>query len=326
MIKRTRFVVNTDSIPYLDKYEQMFYNIFRKPTEELFMHTIQAKGILNARNGMNLYRGCQHGCIYCDARSKCYQIDHIFEDIAVKGNALELLEQALKSKRKKCMIGTGSMSDPYMPLESQLEMTRRALLLIARYGFGATVQTKSDLVVRDLDVLEQINRRTKAVVQMSLTCFDEELSRFLEPNVVNTQARVAALEKIQRTGVPSVVWMCPILPFLTDTEENIRGIVEACAGTGVKGIIQFGAGLTLREGNREYFYAKLDSRFPGLKERYIQTYGNAYEIPSPRQSQLMKLFHELCERYGIWHDNGRVFSYLSTFEDSRQAYQLSLFD
>jgi len=290
------------------------------------MHYIEAKGILNSRNGMNLYRGCQHGCIYCDARSKCYQIDHIFEDIAVKGNALELLEQALKSKRHKCMIGTGSMSDPYMPLEAELEMTRKVLLLIARYGFGATVLTKSDLVVRDLDVLEQINRRAKAVVQMSLTCFDEELSRFLEPNVVNTQARVLALEKIQRAGVPSVVWMCPILPYLTDTEENIRSIVEACAATGVKGIIQFGAGLTLREGNREYFYAKLDSRFPGLKERYIRSYGNAYELPSPRQPQLMALFHELCDRYGIWHDNGRVFSYLNTFEEANPTYQLSLFD
>ena len=290
------------------------------------MHYIEAKGILNSRNGMNLYRGCQHGCIYCDARSKCYQIDHIFEDIAVKGNALELLEQVLKSKRRPCMIGTGSMSDPYMPLEAQLEMTRRVLLLIARYGFGATVLTKSDLVVRDLDVLEQIHRRAKAVVQMSLTCFDEELSRFLEPNVVNTQARVEALEKIQKAGVPSVVWLCPILPFLTDTEENIRSIVEACAATGVRGIIQFGAGLTLREGNREYFYAKLDSRFPGLKERYIRTYGNAYELLSPEHPRLMALFHELCDRYGIWHDNDRVFSYISTFEEAQPTCQLSLFD
>ena len=290
------------------------------------MHYIQARGILNARNGMNYYRGCQHGCIYCDARSKCYRMEHIFEDIAVKENTLELLEAALKTKRKPCMIGTGSMSDPYMPLEKELELTRKVLLLLERYGFGATLLTKSDLVLRDLDVLQAINRRTKAVVQMSLTCFDEELSRFLEPNVVPTSRRVQVLEKFRDAGVPGVVWMCPILPFLTDTEENIRSIVEACAQTGVKGIIQFGAGLTLREGNREYFYARLDSRFPGLKERYIRTYGNAYELPSPREPELMTMFHDLCERYGIWHDNDRIFHYLSTLEEPDSMGQLSLFD
>ena len=289
------------------------------------MHYIQAKGILNARNGMNFYRGCQHGCIYCDARSKCYQMEHIFEDIAVKENTLELLEAALKSKRRPCMIGTGTMFDPYMPLEKELELTRKVLLLLERYGFGATVLTKSDLVLRDLDVLQAINSRTKAVVQMSLTCSDEALSRFLEPNVVPTSRRVQALEKLREAGIPGVVWMCPIVPFLTDTEENIRSIVESCARTGVKGIIQFGAGLTLREGNREYFYARLDSRFPGLKERYIRTYGNAYELPSPREPELMRLFHDLCERYGIWHDNERVLHYLSTLEERDSMSQLSFF-
>ena len=290
------------------------------------MHYIEARGILNSHNGMNIYRGCQHGCIYCDARSKCYQMEHIFEDIAVKGNALELLEQALKSKRQKCMVGTGSMSDPYMPLEAKLEMTRGALRLIDKYGFGVTLLTKSDLVVRDLDILESINRKSKAVVQMSLTCMDRELSRFLEPGVADTQDRIAVLEKVRRAGVNSVVWMCPILPYLTDTEENIRSIVEACAQTGVKGIIHFGAGLTLREGNREYFYDKLDRRFPGLKERYIRQDGNSYELLSPDHPRLMALFHELCDRYGIWHDNERVFHYLRSFEEADPAYQLSLFD
>ena len=289
------------------------------------MHFIQARGILNTRNGMNYYRGCQHGCIYCDARSKCYRMDHIFEDIAVKENTLELLEAVLKSKRKPCMIGTGSMSDPYMPLEKELELTRKVLLLLQRYGFGATLLTKSDLVLRDLDVLQAIHRRSKAVVQMSLTCFDEELSRFLEPNVVPTSRRVLTLEKLHEAGVPSVVWLCPVVPFLTDTEDNIRSIVESCARTGVKGIIQFGMGMTLREGNREYFYARLDSRFPGLRERYIRTYGNAYELPSPREAQLMQLFSELCERYGIWHDNDRIFHYLSTLEETDSMGQLSFF-
>jgi len=288
------------------------------------MHYVIAKGILNARNGMNIYRGCQHGCIYCDARSRCYQLNHVFEDIEVKENALELLEAALKSKRHPCMIGTGSMSDPYMPMEKKLEMTRGALLLIEKYGFGATLLTKSDLVLRDLNILQRINQKTKAVVQMSLTNCDEALERFLEPNVCATQRRIQTLKQIQAAGVPTVVWLCPVIPFLNDTQENIRGIVEACAETGVKGIIQFGMGLTLREGNREYFYAQLDKRYPGLKERYIRTYGNAYELPSPREAELLALFHQLCERYGIWHDNDRVFHYLSTLEEA-DSQQLCFF-
>ena len=279
------------------------------------MHRVQAKGILSARNGMNLYRGCQHGCIYCDARSRCYQMDHVFEDIEVKENAIELLEAALKSKRKLCMIGTGAMTDPYIPLESRLRLTRQALELIERYGFGVTVLTKSDRILRDLDVLQRINDRTKAVVQMTLTTCDENLCRILEPNVSTTRARVAALKQFQAAGIPTVVWLCPVLPFLNDTPENIRGILDACIDAGVKGIINFGMGMTLREGNREYFYMQLDRHFPGLKERYIRTYGNAYDISSPRQEELLRLFHDTCEAYGIWHDNGQIFTYMNTFEE-----------
>ena len=280
------------------------------------MHCVKAKGILNSRNGMNIYRGCQHGCIYCDARSQCYQMNHVFEDVEVKENALELLEEALKSKRHPCMIGTGSMSDPYMPLEAKLKMTRGTLELIEKYGFGATLLTKSNLVLRDLDILQRINCKTKAVVQMSLTNCDEALERFLEPNVCSTRRRIAALRQFQAAGIPTVVWLCPVIPFLNDTEENIRFLVEACAEAGVKGIIQYGIGLTLRSGNREYFYAHLDKHYPGLKERYIRTYGNAYELPSPREGELLPLFHELCEHYGILHDNDRVFHYLSTLEET----------
>lgn len=289
------------------------------------MHYEKVKGILSARNGMNLYRGCQHGCIYCDARSRCYQINHIFEDIAVKENAPELLEAALKAKRKPCMIGTGSMSDPYIPLEMELRMTRRCLELIEKYGFGVTMLTKSDRILRDLDILQRINSRTKAVVQMTLTTMDENLCRIVEPNVATTQHRVAALKAFRDAGIPTVVWLCPILPFLNDTEENIRGILNCCADAGVKGIIQFGMGLTLREGNREYYYEKLDKHFPGLKARYIQTYGNAYELPSPRAGALDRVFHETCEKYGLWHDNDRIFRYLGTFEEKEQVTQLSLF-
>ena len=289
------------------------------------MHYITAKGILSARNGMNLYRGCQHGCIYCDSRSRCYQMDHAFEDIAVKENALELLESALKSRRRPCMIGTGAMTDPYMPLERQLGLTRKALELIGHYGFGATVLTKSPDILGDLDVLEAINRKTKAVVQMTLTTADDTLCRILEPNVAPTSDRLAALHQLHSRGIPTVVWLCPILPFINDTQENIRTLVEACAEAGVKGIIQFGMGLTLREGNREYFYQALDQHFPGLKQQYIHTYGNAYNLPSPQEKVLLSLFHHLCDQAGIWHDNQRIFEYLNTFETKEQMEQLSLF-
>ena len=287
------------------------------------MHYVKVKGIISARNGMNLYRGCQHGCIYCDARSQCYQMNHKFEDIEVKENAIELLEAALKSKRRPCMIGTGAMSDPYIPLEMKLGMTRRALELIDKYGFGVAIQTKSDRILRDLDLLNRINDRTKAVVQMTLTTCDDNLCRMIEPQVSTTGERVAALKQFQAAGIPTVVWLCPILPFINDTEENIRGILDFCIDAGVKGIINFGMGLTLRDGDRECFYEQLDRKFPGLKERYIRTYGNAYELPSPRQRELLRLFHDTCERYGVWHDNDRIFRYMAQFEE--KSAQMSFF-
>ena len=287
------------------------------------MHFAQAKSILSPKNGMNLYRGCQHGYIYCDARSLCYQMNHPFEDIEVKENALPLLEQALKAKRKKCMIGTGAMSDPYMPLEEKLQLTRGALELIHRYGFGVAIQTKSCRILRDLELLKAINDQSKAVVQMTLTTYDERLCRMVEPNVSTTRQRAEALRKFRDAGIPTVVWLSPLLPWLNDTPENILGILEYCRGAGVKGIINFGMGLTLRDGDREYYYAALDRHFPGLKQRYIQTYGNAYELPSPNSQALWQLFHEKCEQYGIWHDNDRIFSYMMTFEEKEK--QMSFF-
>ena len=281
------------------------------------MHFVKAKGIIGTNNGMNIYRGCQHGCIYCDARSSCYQMNHLFEDIEVKENALELLESALKSRRKPTVIGTGAMTDPYMPLERNLRMTRGSLELIEKYGFGATVLTKSDLVLRDLECFKRINEKTKAVLQISLTCMDDGLSRLIEPNVCPTSRRIEVLREFQKAGVPTVVWFCPILPFLTDTEENIRGILDACRDTGVRGIIWYGPGLTLREGDREYFYANLDKKFPGLKAEYIRRYGNAYEVNSPNGAYLNRLFHETCQQYGIWHNNDQIFTYLHTLEETQ---------
>ena len=288
------------------------------------MHYVQAKSILSAKGGMNLYRGCQHGCIYCDSRSHCYHMEHAFEDVAVKENALTLLENALRKKRKPCMIGTGSMSDPYMPLELELRYTRRALELIERYGFGATLITKSAGVLEDIDLLQRINEKSKCVVQMTLTTANESLCRILEPNVSSTAERVAALKKLRDRGIPTVVWLCPILPFLNDSVENIAAIVDACESAGVRGILNFGMGLTLREGSREYFYRALDAHFPGLKAQYIRRYGDSYVLDSPNSPALTKYFHSHCEAAGIWHENDRIFQYLNAFEPKTQ--QLSLFD
>ncbi|MCI9412065.1 MAG: radical SAM protein [Eubacterium sp.] len=279
------------------------------------MHFVNAKSILSAKNGMNLYRGCSHGCIYCDSRSKCYHIDHAFEDIEVKANAIELLEDALRRKRSKCMLGTGSMTDPYIPLEKEIGNVRKALSLADQYGFGFTLITKSDRVLRDLDLLKAINDKTKCVVQMTLTTCDEDLCKKIEPNVSTTRERAAVLQKLRDAGIPTVVWLSPILPFINDTEENIRGILEYCIEAQVYGVICFGMGLTLREGNREYFYSQLDRLFPHLKEKYIRTYGMQYQISSPRNDMLMKIFHQLCENNGIVHDNNRIFEYLCSFEE-----------
>ena len=290
------------------------------------MHFVKAKSILSGDNGMNLYRGCTHGCIYCDSRSQCYQMNHAFEDIEVKENALALLEKALLTKRNPCMIGTGAMTDPYIPLEDNLQMTRGALEMIDKHGFGVAIQTKSARILRDLDVLKRINEKTKAVVQMTLTTQNDDLCRILEPNVSVTSERVAALKQFREAGIPTVVWLCPILPYINDTRENIEGILESCIDAGVKGILCFNMGLTLREGNREYFYARLDRHFPGLKEQYIREFGSRYECNSPRNMELMRLYHKTCEKAGLMHDIPGIFTYLHTFETKELHPQLSFFD
>ncbi|MBD5111165.1 MAG: radical SAM protein [Ruminococcaceae bacterium] len=282
------------------------------------MHIVQAKSILSANNGMNIYRGCSHGCIYCDARSDCYQMNHAFEDIEVKINAPQLLEAALKSKRRLCMIGTGAMSDPYCTPERELKLTRQCLELIAKYGFGAAVLTKSDLVMRDIDLLEEINTSAKAVVQMTLTTADESLCRIVEPNVCSTARRAEVLMEMKKRGIPTVMWLTPILPFINDTESNIRKLVQIGAEAGVQGIITFGIGMTLRSGDREYFYTALDKHFPGVKQRYIRTFGEQYEIPSPNGEKLWAAFINECERYNIEFRQERIFQYMSEFPEPQQ--------
>ena len=291
------------------------------------MHFVDAKGILNGSGGhpgMNIYRGCTHGCIYCDSRSRCYQFTHPFEDIEVKQNAPELLEKALKSKRKKCMIGTGSMSDPYMHCEEELQLTRRCLEIILQNGFGVAIQTKSDRILRDIDLLSEINRSAKCVVQMTLTTYDDDLCSILEPNVCNTKRRIEVLKEMRERGIPTIVWLTPILPFINDTVENITAILNECAGTGVKGVIDFGMGMTLREGDREYYYAALDRHFPGMKERYIKRYGNAYELPSPNAKELKAIFRRICKDNEMLCTPDDCFGFMHEFPEKYS--QMSIFD
>ncbi len=310
------------------------------------MHFVTAKTILTPHS-MNIYRGCTHGCIYCDSRSKCYQFTHAFEDIEVKQNAPELLEEALRKKRKRCMIGTGSMCDPYIPLEKELGLMRRCLEIIDRYNFGATLITKSDLVLRDLDILTRINNKTKAVVQMTLTTADDELCHKIEPGVCPTSRRFEVLQACRDAGIPTVVWFSPLLPFINDTRENIEGIVDYCVRAGVHSIICFGIGLTLREGNREYFYAALDRKFSAqsqsqevsplryisgttgsttmsLKELYQKTFGYSYMYSSLHEHELMRYLAKLCRQHNIQLGTDSVFKWIEEFPD-RNPFQPELF-
>lgn len=290
------------------------------------MHEVMAKSILSQQNGMNIYRGCSHGCIYCDARSTCYQMNHDFEDIEVKINAPALLERELKSKKKKCMIGTGAMSDPYIPLEMDLGLTRQCLELIDYYGFGLAIQTKSDRILRDLNLLKSINTKAKCVVQMTLTTYDEELCKKLEPAVCTTKRRAEVLNIMRDEGIPTVVWMSPILPFINDTRENIEGLLSYCNLAKVKGILQFGMGLTLRDGDRQYYYQQLERFLPGMVERYIRTYQEQYELPSPNEKELMDLLIGECKKNQMMYRARDIFEYMHRYESKMDGQQLSLFD
>ncbi len=276
---------------------------------------------------MNVYRGCTHGCIYCDSRSVCYQMKHDFEDIEVKRNAPRILEEQLRRRRGTCMIGTGAMCDPYIHLEEELQITRRCLEIIKKYGFGLAIQTKSARIMRDMDLLAAINARSKCVVQMTLTTYDEDLCRIIEPNVSTTAERFAVLEAMWDAGIPTLVWISPILPFINDTEENLRGLLDYCVHAKVRGIICFGFGVTLREGDREYFYKKLDEHFPGMKQRYIKTFGNSYECSSPNSARLWEIFDDVCHKQGILCHADEIFGYMRRFDGVKEEeQQITLFD
>jgi len=272
---------------------------------------------------MNIYRGCSHGCIYCDSRSACYQMNHDFEDIEVKRGAPAILETQLRRKRKPGMISTGAMCDPYIHLENELQITRQCLALIASYKYGLAIQTKSARILRDMDILKEINTNAKCVVQTTLTTYDEDLCLKVEPNVSTTKERYRVLEAMKDEGIPTLVWLCPTLPFINDTEENLRGLLDYCIKAKVRGILCFGFGVTMRAGNREYFYRKLDEQFPGIKQQYISHFGNSYECNSPHSSRLMTVFQDMCRQQAILYKASDIFAYLRSLEP--EGRQMALF-
>ena len=286
------------------------------------MRYIEAKSIIGAYNNVNLYRGCTHGCIYCDSRSTCYQVGE-FENIAVKQNAIELLEKELIKKRQKCMITTGSMCDPYLHLEKELGLTRKMLEVIKKHYFGVSLLTKSDLILRDIDLIEEINKRYAALVFMTITTFDDDLCRKIERNVCETSKRFACLEEFSKRKIPIGIWMGPILPFINDDEENIIKIVKKCVEIGVKYIIVFDFGTTKRDGSEQFFYKSLDLYFPSLKEKYIKTYQSQYLCPSPNAKRLWDVFKKLCDEHQIIYDLGQV---NHIFNNLKKPKQMNLFE
>lgn len=246
---------------------------------------------------MNIYRGCCHGCIYCDSRSACYQIDH-FDIVRPKVNALELLEAELTSKRKTGVITMGSMSDAYNPLEKEWQLTRRALELIRKLRFGAAFTTKSALCARDADLLADISANAPVCARMTITCADDDLCRKIEPHVSVSSERFKAIRILADHGVYTGVWLNPLLPFLTDTEDNIRRIIQMTADAGGRFVVCFFS-MTLRTGNREYYFKALDQKFPGIRDKYTRHYGNAYELVVPEAERLYDVFRDECIKHGL---------------------------
>ncbi len=247
--------------------------------------------------GMNLYRGCQHRCIYCDSRSECYGIERFDEDVLIKVNAIELLRDELARKRRKGVIGTGSMNDPYMPLEETVKLTQRALEVIAEHMFGVHIVTKSDLVVRDIPILKRI-ARVGATVSFTITTIDDALARKVEPHSPPSSARFRALKRLADHGIETRIALMPTLPFIADNWENVSGIVDRASECGVRAIIPW-FGMSMRDRQRDYFYARLDELFPGLRVKYEAAFGNDYACPSPNAKKLFKRFTKLCALHGI---------------------------
>lgn len=305
---------------YFEKYDERF--AFNDPSsiieiyvplkrqEKRGIEEIPAKSILSGRGtsigeyswfgmdfNMNLYKGCSHGCIYCDSRSRCYQVTE-FDRVRVKKDELLILEQQLKGKRHKGVIGIGAMSDTYNPLEKTLKITRGALQLIDRYGFGVGIDTKSTLILRDIDLLTKISSQYPSIIKLTITTYDDELSKIIEPHVPVSSERFQALEELHKAGIYAGILLMPILPYINDTKENIIKLVEMAHIHHAK-FIYPAFGMSLRDNQRDYYYYQLDRLYPGKRALYEARYHKTYSCDSPHAAKLYKLFTQECRKYGI---------------------------
>lgn len=294
------------------------------------MELISAKTILargktsewfGADYNMNLYRGCCHGCIYCDSRSDCYQVED-FDRVRLKKNALQILESELRKKRRKGVVGIGAMSDTYNPFERKLNITRGALKLLERFGFGVSLETKSSLVERDVDILRNITGRGSAIIKLTITTADDALARKIEPNVCPSSERFMAVKKLADAGIFTGVLFTPVLPYITDTETNVREIVRRSAGNGARFVYSI-FGVTLRDNQRDYYYEQLEHRLPGLKKQYMRRYANRYNCSPPNVRRLYEVFKVECEKEGLLYRMEDIISAYKKPEEKTE--QLSLF-
>lgn len=271
---------------------------------------------------MNIYKGCCHGCIYCDSRSECYRVEK-FDEVRVKEKALAIIERELKSKRKTGVIGTGSMSDPYNPFEKQFKLTRGALELINLYRFGVSIATKSDLIIRDIDLLKAISAHSPVLIKVTITTADDTICKKVEPNVAVSSDRFKVIKKLSENGIFGGILLMPVLPFIEDTVENISSIIKLAHENGAK-FIYPAFGVTLRQNQREWYYNKLDEHFPTLKQKYMQHYANTYECRSPKAMELWALFKKECDSCGMQYKMEDI------IKGYKQGYgkknQLSIFD
>ncbi len=291
------------------------------------MEFIEAKTILQrASHGeewfgidynMNLYKGCPHKCIYCDSRSNCYQVEE-FDRVRAKKDEIQILNQELRSKRKNGVIGIGAMSDTYNPFEKQYKITRQALELIAYYGFGVSIETKSNLIVRDIDLFKEINSKADLILKFTITTADDNLSRKIEPNVCVSSERLKAMKMLANEGLFVGTLLTPIIPFITDSEDNIRKVIRLSYENGAKFVFSMG-GVTLRENQREYFFEQLDKLFPNMKEKYIRTFENNF-FCYPVNKNLSKVFKEECQKYGLLY---KMEDIINAYKNNDNHEQLS---
>jgi DNA repair photolyase len=274
-----------------------------------------------ANYNMNIYKGCSHGCIYCDSRSDCYRVDN-FDQVRAKENALVIVERDLKSKRRKGVVGMGAMSDPYNHFEKEIKLTGGALEIINRLGFGLAIATKSDLITRDTYIIKEISKHSPVLVKTKITTADDALCKKIEPNAPLSSLRFKAIREMSQQGIFTGILLMPVLPFIEDNEENIGKIIELACESGAK-FIYPAFGVTLRENQRDWYYKKLDEHFPGVKEKYIKTYGHAYECRSSRAKALWEFFKVRCKKTGILYNMDEI---IAAYKSPYKKEQLSMFE